>query len=173
MKRMLIAILSIAVMTACSVSYSFKGIDIDYTKIKTMELRDMTNQAPLLQMPLVISFNEHLKDVFTRNTKLSFVEAGGDLELEGEIVRFDLTPMSVKETGGDNNQIRASETRLTMSVKIRFRNNVNSAKDKEETITAYRDFDSSLMFDDVQDTLMDELKKDIADQIFNSTLSDW
>lgn len=173
MKRLLVVLLSALVVTACTVSYSFRGIDIDYTKIKTMELRDITSQTPLLQMPLLISFNEHLKDVFTRNTKLSFVDAGGDLELEGEVVRFDLTPMSVKETGGDNNQIRASETRLTMSVKIRFRNNVNSAKDKEETITAYRDYDSSKMFDDVQDALMEELKKDIADQIFNTTLSDW
>lgn len=173
MKKLLLALLSTVIITACSVSYSFRGIDIDYTKIKTMELRDITNQAPLLQMPLLISFNEHLKDVYTRNTKLVFVEAGGDLELEGEVVRFDLTPMSVKETGGDNNQMRASETRLTMSVKIRFRNNVNSAKDKEETITAYRDYDSNKMFDDIQNELMEELKKDIVDQIFNTTLSDW
>lgn len=172
MKKLLIALLLPVIMIACSVSYSFQGTSIDYTKVKTMEIRDFTNQSPLVYAPLIIQFNEHLKDVFTRNTRLSFVEAGGDMELEGEIVRYDLTPMSVKETQ-EGNDIRAAETRLTMSVRIRFRNNVNPEEDKEETITAYRDFDSNKMLDEVQDQLIEELKKDLVDQIFNTTLSNW
>lgn len=140
-----------------------------------MEIRDFMNQASLNYPPLVIRFNEHLKDVYTRNTKLSFVEAGGDLELEGEIVRYDLTPLSVKEVSNENigSQMRAAETRLTMSVRIRYRNNVQEGKDKEETITAYRDFSNDKMLDDVQDQLIKELTEEIADQIFNATLSDW
>lgn len=142
-----------------------------------MEIRDFMNQAPLNYPPLTIRFNEHLKDVYTRNTKLSFVEAGGDLELEGEIVRYDLTPLSVKEMGSDggsgSSQLRAAETRLTMSVRIRYRNNVQEGKDKEETITAYRDFSTDKMLDEVQDDLIKELTEEIADQIFNATLSDW
>lgn len=172
MKKILFILSSIAILTACSVSYSFQGTSIDYTKIKTMEIRDFTNQAPLVYAPLIIEFNEHLKDVFTRNTKLSFVDAGGDLELEGEIVRYDLTPMSVKENT-ESNDFRAEQTRLTMSVRIRFRNNINPEEDKEETLSAYRDFDSSQMLDAVQDELIQELKKELADQIFNTTLSNW
>lgn len=155
------------IMIACKVSYSFQGTSIDYNKIKTMEIRDFTNQAALVYPTLAITFNEHLKDVYTRNTKLTFVDAGGDLELEGEIVRYDLTPMAIKEDA------LASETRLTIAVKIRFRNNVELGQDKEETITAYRDFDSSKMLDEVQDQLIDELKKELVDQIFNTTLSNW
>lgn len=171
MKRTTIALLCITILTAmipaCTVSYSFQGTSIDYSKIKTMEIRDFTNQASTVYAPLVVTFNEHLKDVFTRNTKLSFVNAGADLELEGEIVRYDLTPMAVKEDAF------ASETRLTMAVRIRFRNNVNSDQDKEETISAYRDFSSNRALDDVQDDLIEELKKEIVDQIFNNTLSNW
>lgn len=173
MKKLLGILLTSIIMVACTVSYSFKGISIDYTKVKTMEIRDFVNQAPLNYPPLIIRFNEHLKDVYTRNTKLSFVDAGGDIELEGEIVRYDLTPMSLKEMDTGGGQVRASETRLTMSVKIRYRNNVQPGKDKEETITAYRDFNNEKMLDDVQDELIEELNKDIIDQIFNATLSDW
>lgn len=171
MKKIIIVLLYItilsAIFTACKVSYSFQGTSIDYSKIKTMEIRDFTNQSSLVYAPLIITFNEHLKDVFTRGTKLTFVEAGADLELEGEIVRYDLTPMAVKEDAF------ASETRLTMAVRIRFRNNVDPTQDKEETISAYRDFPSDQSLDAVQDALIEELKKEIVDQIFNATLSNW
>lgn len=172
MKKVIISSLCTLFLVACSVSYSFQGTSIDYNKIKTMVIQDFTNQAPLVYAPLVIEFNEHLKDIFTRNTKLSFVDAGGDLELEGEIVRYDLTPLAVKETN-DGTDLRASQTRLTMGVRIRYRNNVNPSEDKEETISAYRDFDSNLMLEDVQDELIKELKQEIVDQIFNTTLSNW
>lgn len=172
MKKILLSILCVSLLTACSVKYGFQTASIDYTKIKTMEIRDFTNQSPSGYAPLVIELNSRLRDVFTRNTKLSFVNAGGDLELEGEIVRYDLTPMSVKETEGGGD-IRASETRLTMAVKIRFRNNTNPLEDKEETISAYRDFSSDRILDEVQDQLIEELNKEIVDQIFNTTLSNW
>lgn len=175
MKRLLVALLSTMTITACTVSYSFRGIDIDYTKVKTMEIRYFPNQAPSDYPETTITFNQYLQDFFTRSTKLTFVDAGGDLELEGEITGYNLTPLAVTEmsNGTDGSQLRASQTRLTMTVKIRYRNNVNPGKDKEETITAYRDFDSSIMFDDVRSGLDDELTKDIVDQIFNTTLSDW
>ena len=172
MKKIFIATLGTLMLTACSVSYSFQGTSIDYNKIKTMEITDFTNQAPLVYAPLIIQLNENIKDFFTKNTKLSFVDAGGDLELEGEIVRYDLTPLAVKETN-DGTDIRASQTRLTMAVRIRFRNNVNPEEDKEETITAYRDFDSSKMLEEVQDELIKELNNEVVDQIFNSTRSNW
>ncbi len=170
-KIRIVALLCITILAmlipACKVSYSFQGTSIDYNKVKTMEIRDFANQSSLVYAPLAIIFNENLKDMFTRNTKLSFVEAGGDMELEGEIVRYDLTPMAVKEDAF------ASETRLTMAVRIRFRNNVDPTQDKEETISAYRDFPSDKSLDSVQDALIEELNKEIIDQIFNVTLSNW
>jgi hypothetical protein len=71
-------------------------------------------------------FNEEMKDVFIRGTKLQFTSVAPSMEIEGEIVRWDLTPLAVQE----NNL--ASQTRLTMAVKFRFRNNVRPEEDKEE-----------------------------------------
>lgn len=167
MTALLCTIIMTILIPACKVSYSFQGTSIDYNKIKTMDIRDFTNQASLVYAPLSITFNDYLQDFFTRNTKLTFVNAGADLELEGEIVRYDLTPLAVKEDAF------ASETRLTMAVRIRFRNNVDPTQDKEETISAYRDFPSDRSLDSVQDALIEELNKEIVDQIFNVTLSNW
>lgn len=167
MRQFLVILSCVVLVTGCTVSYGFQGTNINYNVTKTMEIRDFTNQATLVYAPLVIQFNESIKDFYTRNTKLNFVDSGADLELEGEIVRYDLTPLAV---GAD---AFAAQTRLTMAVKIRFRDNQNPSQDKEETVSAYRDFDSNRILNDVQEQLNEELTKEIVDQIFNTTLSNW
>ena len=167
MKKIVLFVLLSVVMTACTVSYKFNGSNINYTETPTLEIRDFQNQAPLVYPPLTQVFNERMKDVFIRGTKLQLTSIAPSMEIEGEIVRYDLTPLAVQE----NNL--ASQTRLTMAVKFRFRNNVRPEEDKEETISAYRDFSSSLMLTNVQDGLIDELTKEIVDQVFNTTMSNW
>lgn len=167
MKNILFFSLFAFVMTTCTVSYQFNGASINYQETPDIEIRDFQNQALLIYPPLIQTFNEGVKDMFTRRTKLKFTTVNPSMELEGEITRYDLTPLAVQE----NNL--AAQTRLTMAVKYRFRNNKRPEQDKEETISAYRDFDSNLMLTDVQDNLIDELTKDIVDQIFNATMSNW
>ena len=89
------------------------------------------------------------------------------MEIEGEIVGYELTPIAVQEDAF------ASETKLTMSVRMRFRNNKVDGQDKEETISANRNFPSNVMLNDVQDQLIKELTDEIVDQIFNTTMANW
>lgn len=153
---------------ACKVSYSFNGASIDYSKIKSIQIHDFNNHATLVYAPMAQMFNERLRDVFTRNTKLKFTDYDPNLELEGEIIRYDFAPLAVKE------DMYASETRMTVSVRIRYRNNVNPEEDKDgEVFTAYRDFNSNESIDSVQEQLVREINEEIIDQIFNSTMSNW
>lgn len=169
MKRILffVFVAMVALLGSCSISYRFNGASIDYTTTKTLYLANFPNQAPLIYPPLEQRFNEELKDMFIRNTQLQLVDQNGDLEIEGEIIGYELTPMAVQEDAF------ASETRLTMTVRMRYRNNKVEGQDKEETISAYRNFPSDRLLTDVQDQLIGELCKDIIDQIFNSTMSNW
>ena len=167
MKRILSLFFIPLIIISCTVSYSFNGASIDYTETPTIDIREFQNQAPLVYPPLTQVFNERMQDIFTRNTKLKFTTVNPALEIEGEIVRYDLTPLAVQE----NNL--ASQTRLTMAVTFRFRNNKRPEQDKDETISAYRNFDSNRMLTDVQDELITELTRDIVDQIFNTTMSNW
>mgnify|MGYP007091051839 CR=1 FL=1 len=45
-------------VTACSISYKFNGASIDYTKVKTISIKDFPNQAPLVYPPLSQEFTE-------------------------------------------------------------------------------------------------------------------
>ncbi|HTN68803.1 MAG TPA: LptE family protein [Dysgonamonadaceae bacterium] len=167
MKKTLSFIAFTVLLSACTMSYRFNGASIDYSLTKTIMMVEFPNQAPLVYPPLEQRFNEELKDLFTRNTRLEFVRQNGDLEMEGEIVGYELTPLAVQEDSF------ASETRLTLSVRMRFRNNKVEGQDREETISAYRNFPADKMLTDVQDELISELIKEVVDQIFNTTMSNW
>lgn len=167
MKKALSILLLGVLLPACSISYKFSGASIDYSLTKTLQLSHFVNQAPLVYPPLEAQFNEALKDMFTRNTRLQLVNQNGDMEIEGEIVGYELTPLAVQE-----DQF-ASETRLTMNVRMRFKNNKAPGQDKEETISANRTFSSNINLTDVQDQLIKELTTEIVDQIFNTTMANW
>lgn len=167
MKKILFFALLTGVLSSCSLSYKFNGASIDYSLTKTIMISEFPNQAPLVYPPLEQRFNEELKDLFTRSTRLQFVKQNADLEMEGEIVGYALTPLAVQEDSF------ASETRLTLTIRMRFRNNKQEGQDREESVSAYRNFPADRMLTDVQDQLIGELVKEIVDQIFNVTMSNW
>ena len=130
--------------TACSISYKFNGASIDYTKVKTIMISDFTNQASYVNPTLAPEFTEELKDIYIRQTRLEQVKSNGDLALEGEVTGYDFTPMAVKEDA------IASQTRLTITVRVRYMNNTNPDEDFEQSFSAYREFDSNLMLQQVE-----------------------
>ena len=154
-------------MAACSISYKFNGASIDYTKIKTITIKDFPNQAPLVYPPLSQKFTEALKDIYIRQTRLQLVDNNGDLDLEGEITGYELTPMAVKEDA------YASQTKLTVTIRVRYANRVIPDDDFEQSFSAYREFDANQMLQQVQDQLSEEIIEEIVDQIYNATVANW
>ena len=61
------------VLAACSISYKFNGASIDYSKVKTITIKDFPNHAPMVYPPLAQQFTEGLKDIYVRQTRLSMV----------------------------------------------------------------------------------------------------
>ena len=155
------------VLTACSISYKFNGASIDYTKVKTITIKDFPNQAPLVYPQLSQEFTEALKDIYIRQTRLQLVNDNGDLELEGEITGYQLTPMAVKEDAW------SSQTKLTITVRVRYSNRTNPDEDFEQTFSAYQEFDATRMLQDVEPELCPLIIEEIVDQIYNATVANW
>ena len=167
MKRLLPILLVAVCATACTISYRFNGASIDYNVTKTITINDFPIRAALVYPPLATTFNETLKDAYTRQTRLSLVNSGGDLVLEGEITGYNLTPQAVTEDA------YASQTRLTITVRVRYTDNKKPENDLDRTFSAYRDFPSSSMLTDVQDELITQISQELADLIFNATVGNW
>ena len=165
--RNLLVFLGLLIATACSISSKFNGASIDYTKVKTIMISDFTNQASYVNPTLAPEFTEELKDIYIRQTRLEQVTSNGDLALEGEVTGYDFTPMAVKEDA------LASQTRLTITVRVRYMNNTNPDEDFEQSFSAYREFDSNLMLQQVESSLCAEIIEEIVDQVYNATVANW
>ena len=157
----------VAVVSACSVSYKFNGASIDYTKTKSIQITDFPIRSAYVWGPMGPMFNNELKDMFASHTRLSQVRRNGDLKLEGEIIRYDQRNKSVSSEG------YSAQTELSMTVNVRFTNNVNHNEDFEQQFTAMQTYDSSLSLNSVQNDLVQKMVTDICEQIFNACVANW
>jgi len=165
--RIIMMLLLMLPMGGCTISYKLNGAAIDYQVYKTIYVSQFPIRAALVYPPLQQTFENELLDYITRNTRLSTVDSGGDLQLEGEITGYALSPQAVTENA------YASKTRLTITVRVKYIDNRQEGKDVDQTFSAYRDFDSSEMLSDVQDELCNQISKELVDLIFNATLGNW
>ncbi len=155
------------VVDSCTVSYKFNGSSINYDRVKTISIADFPMKSDYVYAPLATQFNDDLKDIFVRQTRLQLVNRGGDLDIEGEITGYNQYNQAVQADG------YSSETKLTITVNVRFVNNTNHDEDFEQQFSAFRTYDSRQLLTDVQDTYIAEMTKEITEQIFNATVANW
>ena len=154
-------------LTACSVSYKFNGASIDYNKTKTIQINDFPIRSAYVWGPMAPLFNNALKDQFASHTRLTQVRRNGDLKIEGEITQYQQRNKSVSAEG------YSAQTELSMTVNVRFTNNVNHAEDFERQFTATSTYETTQSLNSVQDELVTQMCKEICDQIFNATVANW
>lgn len=162
-----VAAVTAAMLGGCVPSYKFNGSAIDYTVYRTIHVSDFPIRAALVYPPLQQTFENELLDYVQRNTRLQTTDGASDIQLEGEITGYTLTPQAVTENAF------ASQTRLTITVRVKYTDTKNDKNDIDQTFSAYRDFDASLMLTDVQDDLCQQISKELVELIFNATLGNW
>lgn len=153
--------------TSCSVSYKFNGASIDYSKTKTIQIADFPIRAAYIWAPMGPMFNNELRSQFSDHTRLELVRRNGDLKLEGEITRYDQRNKGVSSEG------HSSMVELSMTVNVRFTNNANHKDDFEQQFTATSNYESTQSLNSVQDMLVEEMVKNICEQIFNAAVANW
>lgn len=162
-----VMLLVVTMFNSCLISYTFNGASIDYAKTRSISIADFNNVAELVHPPLAQEFSEKLRDKFAKQTRLQLLKNNGDMHLEGEIVGYVLTPMAI---GQDS---YSAETKLTVTINIRFTNNANTEDDFEKKYSAFQTFDSNKMLTEVQDELLAIMMEDIIDNIYNDTVAKW
>lgn len=154
-------------LTGCIPSYKFNGSALNYDIYKTIDITEFPIRAALVYPPLQQIFENKLLDTVTRQTRLQEIDGNSDLEMTGEITGYTLSPQSVGEDA------YATETRLTISVRVKYTDTKNPSNDVDQTFSAYRQFSSTLMLTDVQDDLCNEICDELVNLIFNATLGNW
>ena len=153
--------------SSCSVSYKFNGASIDYTKTKTIQIAAFPIRASYVWGPMGPIFNNELKDIFANHTKLIQVKRNGDLKIEGEITQYTQRNKGISSEG------YSSQVELAMTVNVRFTNNVKHSEDFEKQFTATAVYESTQSLNSVQEELVNQMVKEITEQIFNATVANW
>lgn len=164
-----VVVIAMTAVAACRISYKFNGAALDYSVYKTINVGNFPIRAALVYPPLQTTFENELLDYISRNTRLQTIDnsSAADIQLEGEITGYNLSPQAVSQDA------YATQTRLTIQVRVRYTDHKQEGKDIDQTFSAYRDFDASQMLTDVQDQLCEEISKELVTLIFNATLGDW
>ena len=157
----------LVVLSACKVSYTFNGASIDYNKTKTIQIADFPIRSSYVWGPMSGIFNNKLKDVFANHTRLIQVRRNGDLKIEGEITQYTQRNKSVSSEG------HSAQTELSITVNVRFTNNVNHNDDFEQQFTASKTYETTQSLNSVQEELVTQMVKDLTEQIFNATVANW
>ncbi|MBQ8098326.1 MAG: LptE family protein [Bacteroidaceae bacterium] len=164
----LLLVVSLTVcMSSCSVSYRFNGASINYDEVKTIQFSDFPLRSAYVWAPMHAMFNNELQDIYARQTKLRQVKRNGDLQLSGEVVEYSQFNKGVSASG------YSAQVQLKLTVNVRFTNNKKHTDDFERKFSATTEYDSSQQLSAVQEELVNQMIKDITEQIFNATVANW
>ena len=154
--------------------YSFTGASIS-PEVKTISFQDFFNNSPLGPSNMSVLFTEKIKDYFERNTSLEIVDENGDLEIEGTIENFSLSPVAPTAEGGRNAQYFTGLTRLTVRVNASYLNKTDEQFNFEnKSFSFYKDFDQNTEeLSSNEQEFVEEIFDQIVLEIFNSSVANW
>ena len=166
--RILLFSLCAVLLTGCGVAikYSLSGASIP-PDAKTFSVAYFPNNATMGSPILRSTLTEALVDIFTRRTRLTQVDEGGDFAFEGEITNYTSTTSSV------SSDEYALLNRLTITVKVRFTNALDESMSFNRTFTAFEDYESTQLLTEVEGTLIPLIVDKLVTDIFQASASNW
>lgn len=165
LRAILLLLLLSTGISSCGV-YSFTGASIP-PEAKSISIDYFVNNAPLVEPILSQALTDALRDRFLSQTNLSLVTADGDLQIIGTITDYSTKPIAIQgnQTAGLN--------RLTVTVKVKFSNLVDPARDYETNFTRFEDYSSTQDLNSVKDQLIVLITEALVEDIFNKSVVNW
>ncbi|WP_310554982.1 LptE family protein [Flavobacterium sp.] len=150
---------------SCSV-YNFTGTGkID---AKTFQVNYFQNISELVEPGIDRDFTLKLQDIVQNQTNLNATTSNADLVYEGEIVEYRFSAMSA------TSENTAAQTRLSITVNVRFSNKNKPEEDFEKRFSHFDDFDGTQQATGAQlKKSLDIIFERITQDIFNGTLAKW
>lgn len=170
--NLLVGFISLFVISGCGV-YSFTGTNIS-PDIKTISIKNYTNETGLGPSRLGQNFTEKLKEYFLQNTNLKLVKSDGDLQLEGSIIGYSLGPVGAQQ--GNSGQIvtqTGQQNRLSIIIKSKFTNTKDETIDFNKDFSHYEDFAAGQSLSAVETEKVEIVLERIVFDTFNASVANW
>lgn len=152
-------------LNSCSV-YNFTGTGkID---AKTFQVNYFQNVSELVEPGIDRTFTLRLQDLIQNQTNLNLTTSDGDLVYEGEIVSYNISPMTATA------DLTAAQNRLSISINLRFSNKSKAEENFEKRYTFFYDYPGEQQLTGEQLRIaLDEIFEKITQDMFNDTLAKW
>ena len=165
-KYILLAFMVSTVLSACKAKVSLSGATIP-PEAKTISVAFFTNNASLAPPTLPQVFTEKLRDVVSQQTSLALIKQKGDLEFEGFIADYNVSPVAIQASD------RAGSNRLTITVNVKYTNKFDATKNFEQNFTRFADYASNLSLSSKEAELIQEINRQLTEDIFNKAFNNW
>ena len=164
--KLILSLISLSLLVVSCGVYSFTGASIP-ADAETVSVAYFTTKATNTPATLNQTLTEGLRDLFINQTNLNLTEGEADLSFNGQITKYQVKPMAIKanETAGQN--------RLTIAIKVKYNNSFDEQQKFESTFIRYRDFNSTKNLADVEDILIEEITKELLEDVYNKAFVNW
>jgi len=152
--------------------YSFTGASIS-PDTKTISILNFSDRSTTSPPFLAQTFAEKTREYFQRNTNLTVTNKEGDLNLEGTISQYALTPIAPTGSPGGTGVERAAQTRLTIGIKVKFTNSKNKEQNFDQLFSFFADFEQNKSFATVERELIETISDQSILDIFNKSVANW
>lgn len=123
---------------------------------------------------MTVLFTESIKDYFQQNTSLQLVDNNGDLQIDGYIANYTITPVAATSSGQQNGIDFSALSRITITVNASYINLKDPTFDFDRTFSFFVDYDTNttdLASD--EERFVEEIFDQIILDIFNASVANW
>jgi hypothetical protein len=159
-------VLFFGIFISCKPHLSLSGATIP-VEAKTISVGFFTNNTSLGAPSLSQRFTEKLRDVVSQQTSLALIKQNGDLQFEGYISDYSVNPIAIQSTD------LAGQNRMTISVNVKYSNKFEASKNFEQTFTRFADFKSTDNVASKEPELVQEIYRQLTEDIFNRAFNNW
>ena len=149
----------------CKTTVSLSGATIP-PEAKTISVGFFTNNTTLGAPSLSQRFTEKLRDVVSQQTNLALIKQNGDLQFEGYISDYNVSPIAISAD-------QAGQNRMTISVNVKYTNKFEVSKNFEQTFTRFKDVASDINISVAEPELVTEIYRQLTEDIFNRAFNNW
>lgn len=170
MKKTTYLLLVVLLTSLNSCKVSLNGASVP-PEMKTVTINYFENNAPLVVPYLAQQFTEALKTRIRNQTSLSVVQNDGHGVFEGRITGYEVKPV----TYTDNRATTGNGTnRLSITIAVKFTNNINPKLSFEESFMRFKDFPlSGASFQSLEPNLIRDINLMLTEDIFNRAFAQW
>ena len=158
------ALLAIVAYSCGSIRFDMKGAS--FGSAKTCQVAYFENRAEIVNPRLAAQITDALKDKIQSNSPLRLVNSNADVTFEGEITGYSI------QSGQITAQNRAETDRLTITVKVKFTNLLDSEYSYDKSFSRFSEATGG-MDPSAEARAVELILPEIMEDIYNEAFTTW